>query len=340
MPEGPLSDSLRIVQHSSGYTAIHGEGLSAVLNSFNVTMDASPEALTYTGRHAPHITLITRQEAAQLSTSSHINASRFQRELVLQDLHFVGIGSGGPSGDRHLVVVCPEVNKTRRRLGLPPKDLHISLQGSGAGSWSRGLDSLEQAWDPSSPPADLEPATLRAIAKDLLLSQNGEEAFSLSIVLCGHTGASTDLLLLANASFSTGRYRTAMLAFAAAYAKLQDSDQDKLKSACVRGILECYAYTELGALYLSTEEGEIQSLSAPLSMLLLQPWQDDLRDAILARSCEQASTAGWTSHQRWECSRGKRLLFPKKPQDSGPHLKMQRFFVSITCPGSSVQMAC
>jgi hypothetical protein len=115
-----MSD-LRVVVHASGYTALTGTSFFTSLLS-----PLEPFPLPDNNRHALHITLLTKAEAAILR--EHGVANPFEGAVFgPHDIVLVGLGGDEKLEVSFAVVLVNRANTLRRKAGLPLKDFHITL---------------------------------------------------------------------------------------------------------------------------------------------------------------------------------------------------------------------
>lgn len=166
---------MRIQSETKGFTAIFGQEINRLFRNARSQLGIS-ERLFW----PPHVTLLKNSEAKSLSPALGRRATSFPVKSVLRDLHVVGVGGYPDRGVLYLVVLCPSANQHRLSLGLPPKDLHITLTPKDDQELPKGIDTLLRPvdWAQSQFPV------LQAYIQHLLLLQAQEQAQQLALTLC------------------------------------------------------------------------------------------------------------------------------------------------------------
>ena len=335
-----MTSDLHIRAQHDGYTAIYGSQLQNIVEQALLDHPSLSIAPNMT-RHSLHVTLLLTEEAAKLTVFDR--ATTLFPDTVLQDLHFLGLGSSGT--EFHIVVLCPAANAIRKKLGLPIKDFHVTVTGSGSisrDSHKLGYTSLLETLDLSSssvPQQIAESTTLEALAKHLLLSSQMDLAHAAAIALC-ITGLevteinksdpldaeteSNALLLFGNIAYQNKEYRLAMLCFAQSFDSFSAQDA-KTTSAALRGLHSCSQFTELGPFATAEEiSGELQGFTSKrFRARLFRPWSQELKLQVRKKSEAKMMEGGWDTSCRLVCSRGKCL----STEINGTCATLPRFFV-------------
>ncbi|KAF5351303.1 hypothetical protein D9758_008052 [Tetrapyrgos nigripes] len=214
-----------------------------------------------------HITLLTKEELRSLSDKQVSSLDSIKADRIY------AVGAGAYTAKRvfFVVIIWAEGQVARKRLGLPPKQFHITLTDHDDHDMDKGLDTLLPDQFPSSPSPDF----LDHLAFTLYIQSRYSEAqvYSVSLALAlpdSHRG----FLRLADAAHKSALYKLAMLSYACAFERAED---EKVKQYALEKIRDCSAYTEWGPVF---QQFEISQLPDELSSTLLSPWSDALRTIL------------------------------------------------------------
>lgn len=132
---------LRIQTEARGFTGIFGRDIDRLFHEGRRQLNIT-ERLFW----PPHVTLIKNAEVKSLKKPA-MARRRWPEAAVMREVTPVGIGGYPDRGIYYLVVLCPAAQKHRISLGLPPKDLHITLSPTDNQDLAKGFDTLLQPLD-------------------------------------------------------------------------------------------------------------------------------------------------------------------------------------------------
>ncbi|KAF9441553.1 ATP dependent DNA ligase [Macrolepiota fuliginosa MF-IS2] len=218
--------------------------------------------------HIPyHITLITKDELRDLSPDRLNQLQRESTKLGTGHIFGAGIG-GGKHGVFFVVIIWAVGQQLRKRLALPPKHFHITLSAHDDHEMNKGIQTLLPDQPPLTSPEFLDHSSFTSF----IFSQHAEaKEFALKLVRAC-PDSQKGFLRLADASFATRSFKSAMLAYAQAHDR---TDGDKLQSYCIKKMVECSRETEWSTVFQEHEKADIPSdLLVPWSKLLRQKVSD------------------------------------------------------------------
>ncbi|KAF9016890.1 ATP dependent DNA ligase [Hymenopellis radicata] len=216
-----------------------------------------------------HITVLTK---AEFQSSP---ASIREGTLPLLDtsrIYSTGIGGNASKGVFFVVIIWVAGQQFRRRLGLPPKEFHITLSHNDDHTLKKGITSLFYGQFPSAPSPDLLDHVIYTL--HLFSNHIEEEKYSIQLVKAlpdSHRG----FLRLGDAAFSLEKYKLAMLAYACAF--VRSGSEPKPESYCLRKLSDCARHAEWGLVFQESEKGQLPD---DLVSSLIVPWPNTLRQAI------------------------------------------------------------
>ncbi|KAK0214755.1 ATP dependent DNA ligase [Armillaria fumosa] len=174
---------------------------------------------------------------------------------------------GGNKSVYFVVIIWAAGQQLRKRLGLQPKDFHITLTRT---------DSHE-------------------IDKSIYSLLHGQFPLSSEPIPDSHRG----FLRLGDASLSLCLHKLAMLSYSSAYHR---ATVQNVKDYCVKKLIQCSHYTEWGNLFMESEREQIPD---EITDLLLKPWSGELKE--LLSEANITSTLSVASRQPMFASSGQRL---------------------------------
>ncbi|KAG6841574.1 hypothetical protein C0991_009609 [Blastosporella zonata] len=258
-------DSPMVVRTARGVLGAVGSDIEAFAETALATI-ASTLSLTLPLRSPYHITLLSKEEMKSLSPEA------LQKiQVDMRHVHYAGVGGNRNEEVYYAVIIWAAGQQTRKQLGLPPKNFHITLSSHDNHSMDKGIDSLFPSTFPLSPTPDFFDHL--AYTLHLFGQHSRANEFSKDLVLLApelHRG----FLRMADAAFLLGLKKLAMLSYACAYRR---SDDDKVLRYCVKKIIECSKGTEWGPAILEVEQPQIDP---DIAHLLLAPWPSALRSAL------------------------------------------------------------
>ncbi|KAI0683418.1 hypothetical protein BC835DRAFT_1470554 [Cytidiella melzeri] len=274
------SRSMVTLQPFRGTVALVGPGLDALVQQTPV-----PDGHSFVRSEMPyHVTFLSKDELRTLSPSiTPEQALQQLREAVGDEqpsLHALGVG-GHPRGRPEvyfIVVIWAKGQQLRKKLGLPPKDFHITLSKRDAHDVDKGVSSLLQ-----DVPSGSSPELLDHLVFTLFAMGDYTGAKRFSVQLCQSTPASEKgFLRLGDAAVKLSQHKLAMLSYARAY-QCSPPDDTKAQAYTLRRLSACARETEWGSV---CTEWELEQLPSEISLVLLQPWSSDLRTRICVGSSE------------------------------------------------------
>ena len=320
--------SFKICVEHSGYTCIRGASVDQAVEKLIDGLPANTEAFKAINhadrRHSGyHITMLSKDEARKA------NEPLFP-EKVCEDLHFVGVGSI-PAQEFHIVVLCPAANHIRVKLGLPVKDLHVTLTGKGENG-NKSIDSLLSTYTAT------DGRTSLALAKHfLLLPDRRSEAIHHATTAAALSSDDpllfSSALLVAASAAELIQHPLTMALFAAAWEHGEGSLLAKQKDKIVRSIVDAGAWREFGPVFIHEAQGsleplDLQEVPTLLRTTLAAHWSIDLKNAVALEFAKRRLDSPWLQGSMWTCERGSKLLVPLR--SSPKWHKLPRCFVSGT----------
>lgn len=259
-----------------GFIALVGPDINVIAN----TALRSPHCLELisnsgVNEHPFHITMITKVEAQSLTDAQKEIALRYDTHSASHRVFPLGVGCRTKMAVRFVVCVWVAGQQLRQRLGLPPKQFHITLSEEDDHTIDKGVESL--LFDELS--KNLEPSVLDHLVLTLQLEGRHIQALPFAVQLClsqdsDYTGRG--LIRLADSALKTEQYKLAMLAYARAF--MHGQSDVKVQAYCIKKIAQCSDYTEWGTTFLDHEQGQVPE---ELASTLHRPWTPDLRSALV-----------------------------------------------------------
>ena len=132
---------------SRGYIALLGD----LIDSFasNAISNSGLEARVLDVQTPYHVTVITKEELKGIPEGNLTNLQVDPTRLFL-----AGVGGSRSKEVYFGVVIWAEGQQFRKRLGLPPKNFHITLTSRDNHDMDKGIDSLLPGQFPDSPSPD------------------------------------------------------------------------------------------------------------------------------------------------------------------------------------------
>ncbi|KAK7056431.1 hypothetical protein VNI00_002986 [Paramarasmius palmivorus] len=251
---------------SRGYVAVVGEHIDSLAFATIQKADVDKQVLDAS---APfHLTVVTKEELRNLSSS--LEAS-LKMNVDADRLFVAGLGGSKAKGVYFVVVIWAEGQQLRKQLGLPPKQFHITLTTRDDYAMDKGLDALLPYQFPEHPTPDF--LDHLAFTLHIFAQYPQAQMYSMKLVTLipnSHRG----YLRLADAAFQTSQHKLAMLAYACAYDR---SDDERVKSYCLKRLFTCSEHSEWGAIF---QEVEMTQLPDEMAPHILAPWSPELRLSI------------------------------------------------------------
>ncbi|KAI0756125.1 ATP dependent DNA ligase [Daedaleopsis nitida] len=220
-----------------------------------------------------HITILTKDEMRDVTIKDSLPPLD---SIDTRHIHFAGVGCNLKRGVFFLVVIWAAGQSLRKRVGLKPKQFHLTLSERDDHAIDKGVDALLPGYPPASLSSD--PDFLDHLAFTFHIEGRFDRACTVALKLCKVSPESQrGFLRLGDAALKEEQFKLAMLAFACAFERCSDS---KVSEYCLKRIEDCSKYTEWGCLFTETERAQLQN-DGPHE--LLDPWSATLRDALSAR---------------------------------------------------------
>ncbi|KAJ7576974.1 ATP dependent DNA ligase [Mycena floridula] len=231
-------------------------------------LESAPAHLQKSSFDAYHITVFTKDETRRISAAN---------TLQLDTSNIFSVGIGGNDTVYFIVIIWAAAQQLRKRFKLPPKQFYALLTENDDLELDKGLDSLFPGQFPAQPTSEL----LDHVAFTCHISGLYQQAQPFCVDLCralpdSHKG----FLRLADTTFALDRHKAAMLAYACAFDRAEES---KVKDYCVKRLVECSIHTEWGPIIL---DSELPQLPPELFQVLMSPWSTYLCQAISELSLE------------------------------------------------------
>ncbi|RDX50518.1 ATP dependent DNA ligase [Lentinus brumalis] len=221
-----------------------------------------------------HITVITKDELRNASIKEAIPSLK---DIDTHFIHFAGVGGSVKHGVSYVVIVWAAGQTLRKRVGLKPKNFHVTLSVRDEHALHKGVDSvLPGLGSPSLTSND--PDFLDHLAFTFHINGMSDRARTTAYDLCKAAPASErGYLRLGDAALKECDYKLASLAYACAYERCADN---RVSEYCLKRLEECAGYTEWGCAFTDLERSQLHD-EAPRE--LLQPWSAGLRGELSAR---------------------------------------------------------
>lgn len=253
-----------------------------------------------------HITLLSKEELRNLPPDS--DAASLKADTT--QLFDLGVGANLKTSVLFVVVIWVHGQQIRKRLGLPPKQFHITLSGTDVHNIDKGIDSLL----PEEEVKITDMTVLDHLVLTLQLDGRYDVAERFAIQLCQvDPDLEKGYLRLADCAVKLGKRKLAMLAYASAFAR---DERHRIREYCLKKIAACAQHTEWGTVF---TENELQELPDELLQILVAPWSLDLRTEL----SDQEFTPSLCIDSR------ERLSIPlslRSPPSSSRWYKLPRFF--------------
>ncbi|OBT64262.1 hypothetical protein VE03_06768 [Pseudogymnoascus sp. 23342-1-I1] len=226
-----------------------------------------------------HITLVTKDEKRNLSPTALESLVRFAGPGASETgiFHNLGIACIKRSGGdiAFIVIIWVSGQQIRKRLGLPPKDFHITVSANDDHNTDKSITCLRAG------AFDVENASLECLDHLAFTLHNAgryldEKTYSQEILL-KDPESSKGWLRLADAAFQLEEFKVSMLAYAQAW---QASENDKMIAYTLRVLYKCSTDTEWGPLLQEEELSQLESVSKQIRQRLVKPWPHGLRESI------------------------------------------------------------
>lgn len=260
---------LMALVHIHGFVGLTGQAIDDIARSVIELDRVKDPRCTLTFSPPYYVTVITKAELQSLSSdaSSILSDAVQPNEVDSRHVFSLGVGAKAKIGVYFVVIIWAAGQVLRKRLGLPPKQFHITLSASDDHDADKGVDSLLPGEFPEMPSVDL----LDHLAFTLHVEGRYEGARQFATQLCLISPHSErGYLRLGDAAFKQGLYKLSMLAFARAFRYCANP---KIRDYCVKKIAECSNQTEWGCIF---SEEEYAQLPAGLSRTLCAVWSTEL----------------------------------------------------------------
>ncbi|KFY89508.1 hypothetical protein V498_06432 [Pseudogymnoascus sp. VKM F-4517 (FW-2822)] len=280
------------IQETRGSLSLAGEAVNALaagairdlkLKEPNLQIQTTPF----------HITLVTKDEKRNLSPAALASLARFSGSGVPETgvFHSLGTACVPETGVFHslgtacikrnggdiafIVVIWVSGQQFRKRLGLPPKDFHITVSANDDHDIDKSITCLRAG------EFDVQNASLECLDHLTSTLHNAgryldAKAYSQEILL-KDPESSKGWLRLADASLHLEDFKVSMLAYAQAW---QTSENDKVSAYTLRMLHKCSPGTEWGPLLQEEELGQLEIVPKQIRQRLLKPWPKDLRQSV------------------------------------------------------------
>ncbi|KAK0489153.1 ATP dependent DNA ligase [Armillaria novae-zelandiae] len=238
------------------------------------TIAHSTSSTAFDGDPPFHITVLTKDE------------------LRRQDERCIG----GNKGVYFVVIIWAAGQQLRKRLGLPPKDFHITLTRTDNHEIDKSIHSLLHGQFPQLPSSDFLDHLVYTL--HITADHQAERQYCIQLIQTtpdSHRG----FLRLGDASSSLYLHKLAMLSYTGAYHR---ATVQNVKDYCVKKLVQCSRYTEWGNLFMESEREQIPD---EIADLLLKPWSGELQE--LLSEANITPTLSVASRQPMFVSSGQRL---------------------------------
>ncbi|KAF8893678.1 ATP dependent DNA ligase [Gymnopilus junonius] len=218
-----------------------------------------------------HVTVATKEELSSLTQ----NQIQKMTSIVPDTRYLFSAGIGGlPNhGVYWVVIIWAAGQQIRKQFGLRPKHFHITLSENDIHDVDKGIISLLQGQ--TLPSANVEFLDHTIFTFHSFGQHDDAQYHSRQLILSDQT-SHKGFLRLADAALAGYKYKLAMLSYACAYER---TAEDKIRSYCMKKLIECSKDTEWGLVFQGHEISEVQALD-DISSFLLKPWSDYLREVI------------------------------------------------------------
>ncbi|KDQ62876.1 hypothetical protein JAAARDRAFT_28848 [Jaapia argillacea MUCL 33604] len=252
---------------SQGYLGLFGSPIDEIAAQSRRTFPTRNRDAAFVFKESLfHITLITKDELRNIPKDTW-------KKLHIDTAHVypVGVGTHPKAKVAFVVIIWAAGQQARKRLGLPPKQFHITLTTCDVHDIDKGIDSILPETFIENPSIDC----LDHLSYTLHLSGDYIQARKSAVDLCLSSPASErGFLRLADAAVKGEFVKLAMLACARAYER---TSGEKVRDYCLRRMVECSGETEWGNVFSGSESSQ---LPEELHSVLMVPWTRELRDAL------------------------------------------------------------
>ncbi|KAK0202581.1 ATP dependent DNA ligase [Desarmillaria ectypa] len=275
-----------------GCLALTGPVVDELAHTAIAYCTLTPASITFDGGPSFHITVLTKDELRHQDEREEHSIEDLQADTS----RIYSAGIGGNKGVYFVVVIWAAGQHLRKRLGLPPKDFHITLTLTDNHEMDKSIHSLLHGQFPQSPSSDFLDHLTYTL--HIVADHQAERQYCIQLIQT-IPDSYRGFLRLGDASLSLGLYKLAMFSYGGAFPLATGQN---MKGYCVKKLIECSHYTEWGSLLMESEREQIPAEIAPL---LLKPWPGEL--------CELLSEANITpilsvaSRQPMFVSSGQRL---------------------------------
>ncbi|KAF9567727.1 ATP dependent DNA ligase [Agrocybe pediades] len=218
-----------------------------------------------------HITVVTKDELRRLTPEKREKLESF--ELDTRHIFPAGVGRDEGAGVYWVVIIWAAGQLIRKRIGLPLKHFHITLSYADVHDIDKGIRSIFSGEPLASSNIDLLDHATFTLFSFGQYAEAREYAVAL-IVLDSHSHKG--FLRLGDTCLGTELPKIAMLSYANAYEKSAD---ERVKSYCMKKLVECSKETEWGLVFQEFEIQQLDDFSA-ISSYLLEPWSSRLQEDI------------------------------------------------------------
>lgn len=264
-----MDSSIRVYQ---GYLAAIGPQVDLIAQSNIAESELQRSSLFCTPPY--HITIISKDECRDLHARNVPYTTAFSS---VETTSIISLGLGGhPRKDvQFVVLIWNSAQAVRKRLGLPPKQFHITLSPHDDHLIDKGISSLLEPWNTIL--GRLTARELDHAALALLLEANLHLASETAIKLCSVSADSEKgFIRLADAAFKIGALKLAILSYGRALHF--ENVPDKLRLYCMKRLIACSKGTEWGCVF---GPGEIDQIPRELVGTLCAPWSPSICQAVL-----------------------------------------------------------
>ena len=219
-----------------------------------------------------HVTVLTKEELRDPAVKAALPSLE---SVDVRHLHAAGVGGSAKLGVFYVVVIWAAGQTLRRRLGLKPKDFHITLSQRDDHLLDKSIDCVLPGLVSRSSVND--PDFLDHLAFTFHIHGKFDRVRTTAYDLCKVAPASErGYLRLGDAALKEGQYKLSSLAYACAFERCTDR---KASEYCLKRLAECAEHTEWGAAFTDLERSQVHDEAPPD---LLQPWSTALRNELSA----------------------------------------------------------
>lgn len=266
------------IQETRGSVSLVGGAVNAL--AAGAIRDLKPKEPNLQIQTTPfHITLVTKDEKRNLSPAALASLVRFSGSGVPETGVFHSLGTAcikRSDGDiAFIVIIWVSGQQFRKRLGLPPKDFHITVSVNDDHDIDKSITCLRAG------EFDVQNASLECLDHLTFTLHNDRryldaKAYSQEILL-KDPESSKGWLRLADSTLQLEEFKISMLAYAQAW---QTSENGKMSAYTLRMLRKCSPGTEWGPLLQEEELGQLEIVPNQIRQRLLKPWPNDLRESV------------------------------------------------------------